>query len=434
MPKKRDQKKIINKKHLARAERERRQTRLTIIVSIAIFLLVVGTIGYGVLYNSVIMGNQPVAKVGSTTISTRDWQVQVRYERFVLISQYNQLYQFYSSLGMDPATQQDISSLQAELSDPATLANQVLTRMINDIVVQDEAAKMGISVTSQEIDQAIQTAFGYFPNGTPTPTITPTPFSTPPLNPTEIFLITPTPTPTMTPIPTITPTPSFTPTPAATLTPTTVPTITPVPSLAPTSTPYTLAGYQEAVQNFISGAASQGVTGISESELRNIIAAQLYNQKMEKAETKDVKPIQEQVWARHIVLPDKASADAALARINGGQDWSTVCADVSIDTATKNSGGDLGWFPKGIQEAALTNEAFSLQPGQIGGPVQTAAGWELIQVIGHELRPVDSSTLQQLQNTAYQDWINTTKAGFAIEIYSYWTQRVPTQPALAPTP
>ena len=97
MPKKPAQK-VINKKHLARAERERRQNRLILIISIIIFLLVVGTIGYGALYNSVIVENQPVAKVGSQTISTRDWQVRVRYQRFVLISQYTQLYQLYSSL------------------------------------------------------------------------------------------------------------------------------------------------------------------------------------------------------------------------------------------------------------------------------------------------------------------------------------------------
>ena len=184
--------KIVSKKHLARLERERRQVRIITIVAIAVIVLAAGLIGYGFLYNSVIVENQPVARVGNQTISTHDWQTQVRYQRFNLINQYQEYYQFYSAFGVDPNTQSNLTNIVSQLNDANTLAGQVLDQMINAIVLRDEAPALGVMVSQPEIDQAVQTSFGYYPNGTPTTTVTPTPFSSPTLNPTELFLVSPT--------------------------------------------------------------------------------------------------------------------------------------------------------------------------------------------------------------------------------------------------
>lgn len=425
--------KNLTKKHLARQERERLQRRWLLVAMVAVTVLVIGVIGYGLLYNSVIMERQPVARVDNQTISTHDWQVQVRYQRYVLIRQYLQAYQLYTSFGLDPSTQQDTSQILSLLNDPTTLGSQVLDTMIDDIVTQNEALKLGITVTPQEVDQALQSAFGYYPNGTATPTISPTILATPTLNPTELFLVPPTSTPTHTPTPTITPTPKITPT------PTKVPTSTPVPSATPTTgptltaTPYTQPTYQAQVQQFLSGAVKQGVTGYSEADLRKIITAQLYRQKVQAYVTRNVSPMQDEVWARHIVLPSKTAADVALADIKAGKNWTSLAASVSTDTATKNNGGDLGWFVKGTQDAALEKAAFSMKIGQISDPVQTASGYEIIQVIGHEVRQVDSNTFTLLKNKAFQDWLTTARTHYKITKYDYWNQRVPVGPTLNPT-
>ncbi len=422
--------KNVTKKHLARIERERRQNRLLIIATAVVAVLIVGVIGYGFLYNSVIMQNQPVAKVDNQSVSTHDWQIEVRYQRFALIRQYNQYYQLYAAFGMDPSTQPVLQQIQSSLSDTTTLGSQVLDQMINDIVIRDEAAKLGITVTAQEIDQAMQDAFAFYPNGSPTPTITPTPWLTPTLNPTELYLVTATPTPTVTPTPTETPLPTLTPTPQVTPTLTAVPSVTPTETPTATSTPYTQAGYATAVQSFMSGAVTEGVTGFSQADLRKIFELQLYSQKVEANVTKDIADVQDQVWARHIVVSDQAAAAAALNLLRSGEDWTKVCADTSTDTATKDTGGDMGWFPKGIQDAAIDNVAFSLKVGETSDPIQTASGWEIIQVIGHQVRPVDANTLQQLKTNAFQSWLTSAKANYTITKYDYWSQRVPIEPTL----
>ena len=473
--------KHISRRRLARQVERRKQRRLTLLITIGIVVVALGVVAYALLYNSVIVPNQPVASVGSETITTRDWQTEVRYQRLSLIRQYQQYYQIYTSLGMDPASQSITVQIQSQLNDPTTLGNSVLDQMIDDIVIKNQAAQVGITVTQAEVDQAMQAAFAYFPNGTPTPTISPSPFVTSTLNPTELFLVSPTPTVTGTATPTgsptstatlapsataslpasetpggtssttgsktpaetstatasLTPTQTATPTASATAEPSPtasqIPSITP--TLAPTSTPttYTLAGYQGLVQTFVASANSEGLTGFTEADIRKIIEAQLYRQKMTDYINRDISDVQDEVWARHIVLPDQAAAEAALARLKGGEDWTKVAAQVSTDTNTKDTGGDLGWFPKGIQDAALEKAAFSLPVGQVSDPVQTAAGWEIIQVVGHEMRPLDANMLAQLKTAEFNTWLTGVKAKVTITKYDYYSQRIPTEPVL-PTP
>lgn len=63
---------VHTKKHLARLERERRQTRMILYIFIGLLLVSVGVLVYGYLYENVIRLNQPIAKVGDTEISLRN--------------------------------------------------------------------------------------------------------------------------------------------------------------------------------------------------------------------------------------------------------------------------------------------------------------------------------------------------------------------------
>ena len=79
--------KVISKKHLARMERERRQTLLITYIAIAIVVIVVALIGYGILDQSVLQATKPVARVGEDTITTREFQMRVRLARQQYINQ-----------------------------------------------------------------------------------------------------------------------------------------------------------------------------------------------------------------------------------------------------------------------------------------------------------------------------------------------------------
>jgi hypothetical protein len=85
---------LVTKKHLARQQRERLQNRYILIASIAVIVIVVGLIGYGVVQQYILTPQQPVAKVGDKAITTKQFQTYARYERV----QWVQQYQYYQQL------------------------------------------------------------------------------------------------------------------------------------------------------------------------------------------------------------------------------------------------------------------------------------------------------------------------------------------------
>jgi peptidyl-prolyl cis-trans isomerase D len=97
------------------------------------------------------------------------------------------------------------------------------------------------------------------------------------------------------------------------------------------------------------------------------------------------------VRARHILVKVAAGAaagveeaarkkiDAAAARLQKGEDFAAVAAQVSEDASTKARGGDLGFVTEGLVEKPFADAAFALAKGQVSAPVRTAAGWHLIR-------------------------------------------------------
>ncbi len=99
----------------------------------------------------------------------------------------------------------------------------------------------------------------------------------------------------------------------------------------------------------------------------------------------------EQVKARHIlfkVAPNaseseeaeaKEEAVAILKRARAGEDFSGLARKYSQDPSA-SKGGDLGYFKRGKMDKPLEDLAFGLKPGELGGPVRTKIGWHILKV------------------------------------------------------
>jgi len=350
------------------------------------------------------------ATVGDQNITMADFQANVRFQRYQLIMQYSQYYQFYAQYPGDPfGLRTQLDQLAATLTQNTTLGQQVLDHMIEDIMIAKEAAKRGVSVSDDELNQAYQQVFGYFPNGTATPTITPTEITVSTLNPTQLAIVTATPVPPATP--------SETPGPTA----------TPDPAVAPTAipTPYTEAGFKAVTANFYTNLQSIDIT---ETFIRTLLKAQLLGQKLSVEISKDVPTTQDEVWARHILVADQATAQTVFTRLQSGEDFAKVAAEVSTDTGTKDKGGDLGWFTKGTMIAEFEGAAFSQKIGEIGQPVQTSYGYHIIQVLGHEVRALAAADLSTAKAKVFSDWLNAQLKDPSVVKNDAWSQNVPNTP------
>jgi peptidyl-prolyl cis-trans isomerase D len=439
-------KQVVTKKHLARAERERRQNRWIVIGMILIVVLVVGLIGYGILDQQVLQYRRPVASVNSAQISTSLFQGQTRYARYALIRNAESTYQFSQLFANDPTTQyqfvQQLQQIQLQL-DPQTVGQQVLNQLIDDQLILQYAKANNITVTDAEIETGFQEAFGYYANGTPTPTATWVPTPTATLSQLQATLmvtptLTATPTPTATQVVTATATPTLTPTPPAAQTPTPSPTLeitatksvtpTETPTMTPSPTPYTLEGYQKLATDTLTSLKSQ--FGLTEADLRYVIEASLYRKKVMDAIVGSLPKQQDQVWIRHIVVADQNTANEVKSKLDSGADWFSVSNQYTTDQVNKSKGGDMGWLPKDQLEQAVADAAFSMKVGEISQPIQTSAGWEVIQLLGHEQRPLTESEYTSLQNTQFQDWLTKQKDAAKVQTFDYWKDQVPAEPTM----
>lgn len=84
--------------------------------------------------------------------------------------------------------------------------------------------------------------------------------------------------------------------------------------------------------------------------------------------------------ARHILVEDKAAADAITKEVQGGSDFAKLAAEKSKDSSAE-SGGDLGWFTLDTMAKPFSDAVKTLQPGQITDePVQSQFGWHVIKL------------------------------------------------------
>ncbi|HYS79253.1 MAG TPA: SurA N-terminal domain-containing protein [Anaeromyxobacteraceae bacterium] len=72
--------------------------------------------------------------------------------------------------------------------------------------------------------------------------------------------------------------------------------------------------------------------------------------------------------------------EAALARVQKGEDFAKVASEVSEDPGSKTRGGDLGFFGPGVMAKAFEDAASKLKPGEVSPPVKTGFGWHIIKL------------------------------------------------------
>ncbi|HUF71353.1 MAG TPA: SurA N-terminal domain-containing protein [Gammaproteobacteria bacterium] len=121
-----------------------------------------------------------------------------------------------------------------------------------------------------------------------------------------------------------------------------------------------------------------GDSEVSETELE-----ELYANTPERFETP------EQRRARHVLIQidddteaQEARDEAAqvLERARAGDDFAALAREHSDDTGTAQSGGDLEWVERGMFTGPFDEALFSMEPGEIRGPVRSEYGFHVIKL------------------------------------------------------
>jgi foldase protein PrsA len=117
-----------------------------------------------------------------------------------------------------------------------------------------------------------------------------------------------------------------------------------------------------------------------------------------------------EVHVRHVLVKDKAKADAVRQELASGGDWAAVAKESSIDTQSKDKAGDLGFNAKGATVKPFETAEYKLA-GQgdckgkssgscespISQPVKTQFGYHVLQVVGVRLPELDNELRAKLE-------------------------------------
>ncbi|MCZ2145702.1 MAG: peptidylprolyl isomerase [Anaerolineales bacterium] len=121
----------------------------------------------------------------------------------------------------------------------------------------------------------------------------------------------------------------------------------------------------------------------------------------------------EQVRARQIFAQTQAGAEHALTSLNSGASFDDLAWQYSPET-----GGELGWFPRGyLLYPDIEAAAFLLAPGEHSGIIQTEIGYHIIQVMERsDAHPLTTDARLSLQTQALAQWLEARRAEAKIDL------------------
>ena len=79
----------------------------------------------------------------------------------------------------------------------------------------------------------------------------------------------------------------------------------------------------------------------------------------------------------HLLCKTQEEAAAALKRLQAGEAFEQVAADVSVDPSAAQNRGDLGWIRQKQMVAAFGDPVFAAPVGALVGPLQSEFGWHV---------------------------------------------------------
>jgi peptidyl-prolyl cis-trans isomerase C len=133
----------------------------------------------------------------------------------------------------------------------------------------------------------------------------------------------------------------------------------------------------------------------------------------------------DKVSARHILVDSLEKANEVIEEMNKGLDFS-VAAQKYSSCPSKEQGGSLGYFSRGMMVPEFEEAAFALQEGTVSEPVKTQFGYHIIVVddkkiakekpLSEVYNEISQMVLQNKQNTAYMKFVDGLKDIYKVEI------------------
>ncbi|HEV2126406.1 MAG TPA: peptidylprolyl isomerase [Chloroflexota bacterium] len=370
---------------LTRAEKEQVKGRLAFLGLSAVVALALLLMGGALLWDKVVVARQPVLRVDGQAVPLQHYAALLSYRRNVLQNEFMQASEMASQPtppGTDPSQnfmatygRQRMQQIQGMLPN---LDSQLLEELIGQHLIRAEAQKRNITVTPADIEKELKLMVGYQEPEAASSAGTDGAAAPPP------------------------------------------------------------AARARGAETFESKFKEyRRLTGGSEALIRADVENQFLRREFEKQLADAVPTRAEQIKVSHILVQDEETAKQALQRIRNGEPFAAVAAELSLDPGTKDKGGELGWFSRGLLAKEFEDAAFALQPGQISDVVKTNFGWHIILLQDRDPnRELEGQSLSAVKQRALPQWLEQEEKNHKIERLLNddmidWAQRNAHEPASA---
>jgi hypothetical protein len=112
-----------------------------------------------------------------------------------------------------------------------------------------------------------------------------------------------------------------------------------------------------------------------------------------------------------ILVGSEPEAQEVKAKLEAGEDFSSLVAQYSQDENSKQDNGDLGWMKRGYTPNMIMEQVFDLDVGQVSDPIHdvtaiTKGGYWIIEVVEKETdKPLEEEVRYQLINEDMMNWL-----------------------------
>jgi len=121
-------------------------------------------------------------------------------------------------------------------------------------------------------------------------------------------------------------------------------------------------------------------SGLSHEAYRELAKASLATEKLQEALEEEIGETGTHVTLRAIVVDSEAKAQAALDRINAGEDMGSVAQEVSDDLVSKQEDGLLTPTPPDLYPEAIADAIKDQPVSTLVGPIQVTNAWWILRV------------------------------------------------------
>jgi hypothetical protein len=351
------------KKQIAHGKRETRQNRIIFLSVAGLAVLALVILGYGLVTQVIMKPGTAVALVNGAKLRRADYDALLQYRRTNLNSNIQQMEAGIQELDPEDQNNQFLISFYQQQVDQlkaelVKVDQTVLDEMIEDALIAAKAKETGLSVAASEVQKQIDDDLQQIV-ASPTEAVTDTQ---------------------------------------------TVPTATPVPQ-------------KELDRVYESALTSMGLT---DKQFRAILQRSLLRTKVQDLLSGEVPTTGLVADVQLIVTDTQETADAALGRIQNGEDFAAVAKEVSSDAQVQDNGGAVGWLAQGQAARrygqALEDWIFAQEPGGIA-VVESDGKFYVVKVVAKdENGPLPADELSYRQTNALTDWLTQRQASPEVKI------------------